>query len=96
MAKYYLTLGYPLMVAASNVVEGYCVELSDNEVQVLPNDIALLWANLLSCDSSDNKPAIEKLAGRGLLIAGQTKEEILKQCGKFCPIRQGIGLTFTE
>lgn len=96
MAKYYLTLGYPLMVSASTLVEGYYVEISDNETQNIPNDIALLWAELLSCGFSDNNLAIGKLAGRGLLLAGDSKKELLAQCYQFRPVRQGIGSTLME
>ena len=96
MAKYYLTIGYPLMVAATTMVNGYFVEISSDEVQEIPNDIALVWANLLSCDYSDNTSAIEKLAGRGLLIAGESKKELLNLCNDFYPYRQGIGSTFKE
>lgn len=96
MANYYLTFGYPLMVAASTVVDGYIVENGEAGIQTLPNDIAMVWANLLSCGFSDNKAAIEKLAGRGLLYAGASKEEILMQCRTLYSTRQGIGSTFMD
>ncbi len=93
MARYYLTFGYPLMVAASTIVDGYIVENGETGKQTLPNDIAAVWANLLCCGFSDDKTAVEKLAGRGLLYAGASKEEILMQCRSLYPIRQGIGST---
>lgn len=96
MANYYLTFGYPLMVAASTVVDGYIVENGEAGIQTLPNDIARVWADLLSCGFSDNKSAIEKLAGRGLLYAGASKEELLMQCRTLYSIRQGIGSTFMD
>ena len=96
MAKYYLTIAYPLMVSASTKVDGYVVELSDKETQIIPNEIALLWANLLSCGSSNDSLSIAKLAGRGLLFAGQSKKELLYQCKKMHPYRQGIGSLLKE
>lgn len=96
MANYYLTFGYPLMVAASTFVEGYIVENGKAGVQTLPNSISTVWADLLSCGFSDNKEAIEKLAGRGLLFAGASKAEILDQCRTLTSFRQGIGSTYQE
>ena len=96
MANYYLTYGYPLMVAASKLVDGYVVENGEVGVQTLPNDIAMVWAELLSCGFSDNKTAVEKLAGRSLLYAGASKEEILMQCRTLYSIRQGIGSTLMD
>lgn len=96
MAKFYLTFGYPLSVSASSSVEGYIVELCPGEMQILSNKESLLWANLLSCGSSEDTEGIEILAGRGLLIAGNTKAELLDQCLKCYPIRQGIGSTMIK
>ena len=84
------------MVAASKLVDGYVVENGEVGVQTLPNDIAMVWAELLSCGFSDNKTAVEKLAGRGLLYAGASKEEILMQCRTLYSIRQGIGSTLMD
>ncbi len=96
MANYYLTFGYPLMVAASTVVDGYIVENGEAVGQTLPNDIAMVWAELLSCGFSDNKAAVEKLAGCGLLYAGASKKEILMQCRTLYSTRQGIGSTLMD
>ena len=92
-ANYYLTFGYPLMVAPSSNADGYVVEVSNEKTLVVSNDIALLWANLLSSDSSDDFLSIQKLAELGLVLSGQTKSDLLNQCQEFRPVRQGIGST---
>ena len=39
-SKYYLTIGYPLMVAASPIVDGYIVEVSNGKTQAISGEIA--------------------------------------------------------
>lgn len=94
MTKYYLTYGYPLVVAASAIVDGYIVEKSAGETLTLPNDIAMVWAQLLSCAKCDDKDALEKLAELELLYEGNSKGKLLEKCCTLRPLRQGIGSTF--
>ena len=90
MSTYYLTLGYPLAGDISGN-SGYTIEISSGVTTKIPYELSIIWASLLNSGLSDEKTAIEKLAGRGLLIAGNTKKELLTYCMKYRTIRQGIG-----
>lgn len=92
----YLTLGYPLSVSATSSVDGYIIEITDNETQVLTCNEAISWANLLCSGQIEDAESIQKLSARGILISGENKKQLLDQCSRCHPIRQGIGATWIK
>ncbi len=97
MAIFFMTYGYPVSIAvSSDTIDGYVVEIAPGKDVLLTSEYSVVWANLLNSGFSDDLSTVENLAGLGLLIAGNSKKDLIEQCSNLYPIRQGIGSSYVK